>query len=265
MKITALLRVGRNVSDLERAADFYTHACGFQPVEPVREDPQLAHVLAVERVRILRLRLGAQEIELSECLPKAGAYPKQSHANDAVFQHIAIITTDIAAACDSVIRLGAKTISNDGPVHLPVSSGDVVAFKFRDPDGHPLEFLQFPAGAGKPPEGYDHSAICVSDIASSLAFYAELGVLFAARQVNEGPEQDALDGLRNVIVDVLALQPPQATPHVELLCYRRPQAGLAAPYAPGDICADRLVFDSETGSLKLLRDPDGHVILLDGR
>jgi catechol 2,3-dioxygenase-like lactoylglutathione lyase family enzyme len=265
MTVTALLRVGRNIRHLESAAAFYQQACGFQPSGPVREDPLLADLIAVKRVRILRMRLGAQELELSECFPKGATYADHTGANDPGFQHIAIVTTDIATACARVMRLGAKAISTNGPVHLPVSSGGVVAFKFRDPDGHPLEFLQFPAVAGKPLEGFDHSAICVSDVEASMAFYAALGVLLRKRQVNEGPEQDALDGLKKVSVDVLALQAAQPTPHLELLCYRRPKAGSAAPYSPGDICADRLVFGIPNGGLKLLRDPDGHVILVDGR
>ncbi len=39
---------------------------------------------------------------------------------------------------------GWTAISTDGPQRLPPSSGGVAAFKFRDPDGHPLELLAFP-------------------------------------------------------------------------------------------------------------------------
>jgi len=60
------------------------------------------------------------------------------------------------------------------------------------------------------------------------------------------------------------LNPPDHAPHVELLCYRQPKAKAVA-YGPADICADRLVFGTEGGGLRLLRDPDGHVVLLDGR
>ena len=99
----------------------------------------------------------------------------------------------------------------------------------------------------------------------SVTFYSEIGVLVGSQQVNHGPEQDALDGLATVTVDVVALRPPRPTPHVELLCYRKPKAGLGVPYSPGDICADRLIFGTRNDGLRLLRDPDGHVILMDGR
>ena len=265
MKVTALRLVARNVVNLESVAKFYADALGFQAVEATIEDPLLANLLGVQRLRVLRMRLGAQEIELSECYPPRARYPRDMAANDMGFQHIAIITTDITNAYTRVLRLGAKAISSSGPVHLPVSSGGVSAIKFRDPDGHPLEFLQFPKGTEKAIEGFDHSAICISDVERSVAFYAKFGVRVAAQQVNQGAEQDTLDGLTNVSVAVVALHPPQPTPHLELLCYRAPKPHAAAPYALADICADRLVFTATNGELQLLRDPDGHTILINGR
>jgi catechol 2,3-dioxygenase-like lactoylglutathione lyase family enzyme len=264
MNVTRLLRVGRNVSALEKAASFYADVLGFKAAAPVAEDAELARLLRVERVWILRMRLGAQEIELSQCFPAGTAYPPQAGANASCFQHIAVPAADIAAAYARATRHGGVPISRDGPVRLPVSSGGVIAYKFRDLDGHPLEFLQFPEAADKPASGFDHSAISVSDADASVAFYAQLGLVLNARQVNQGVEQDALDGLEDVTVDVVALDPPQRTPHVELLGYRTPKAA-AMVYGPADICADRLVFEPADKGLSLMRDPDGHVILLDGR
>jgi catechol 2,3-dioxygenase-like lactoylglutathione lyase family enzyme len=264
MNVTGLLRVGRNVAALERAAAFYIGVLGFEVAAPVADDGELARLLGVERAWILRLRRGAQELELSECFPFSKDYPPQAGANTLCFQHIALLTKDIAAAHAKVRQAKVAEISRRGPVQLPVSSGGVVAYKFRDLDGHPLEFLQFPEAADKPALGFDHSAISVSDVDASVAFYARLGLVQAARQLNQGVEQDALDGLADVAVDVVALNPPQSTPHVELLCYRTPKAG-AMVYGPADICADRLVFGTDKAGLSLMRDPDGHVVLLDGR
>jgi catechol 2,3-dioxygenase-like lactoylglutathione lyase family enzyme len=264
MKVTRLLRVGRNVAALEKAALFYADVLGFAAAAPVAEDAALARLLQVERVWVLRMRLGAQEIELSQCFPAGAAYPPQAGANASCFQHIAVLTADIVTACARAARHGGAPISRIGPVRLPVSSGGVTAYKFRDLDGHPLEFLQFPEAAGKPASGFDHSAISVSNVDASVAFYTRLGLVQAARQLNQGVEQDALDGLEDVAVDVVALNPPQSTPHVELLCYRTPKAP-AMDYGPADICADRLVFGTDKAGLSLMRDPDGHVVLLDGR
>jgi len=43
----------------------------------------------------------------------------------------------------------AQPISQDGPQTLPPVDGSVRAWKFRDPDGHPLELLWFPPGGGR--------------------------------------------------------------------------------------------------------------------
>jgi len=252
-----LKRIARNVTDLDEAAKFYIEALGFQPVGTVAEDPELAGLLQVGQIRLLRLRLGSQEIELSQCFPP-GLEHFREDANFVDFQHIALLTPDIHAAYEKAITNGAEPISDDGPVELPATSGGVTAVKFRDPEGHPLEFLQNPSS------GYDHSAISVTNVNRSVAFYAGIGLLLDARQVNYGPEQDALDGLEDTKLDVVALRPLQPTPHVELLCYRSPRA-IPCQWALKDICADRLVFAADAAGLRLMRDPDGHVVLLDGR
>ncbi len=260
--MTGLRRIDRNVPHLDGAVDFYAAALGFQPTGPAIEDAALAALLGVAKLRRQRMRLGAQEIELTECFPPGAAYPPAMRANDPGFQHIAIVTTEIGAASRRVLRFGAVPISA-APVQLPALSGGVHAFKFRDPDGHPLELLEFPAHVAR--NGFDHSAIGVTDVARSIEFYTAIGLTLDARQLNQGSAQDGLDGLRSVIVDVVALHPDRPTPHVELLGYRSPEPRFIAPYGLADICADRLVFSAAAGALTLLRDPDGHVILLDGR
>lgn len=254
---TALKRIARNVIDIVESQRFYTEALGFRPLGPVREDPELARLLRVAQIRVQRLRAGDQEIELSQCFP-AGAPYDRADANFVHFQHIALLAPDIRAAYDRALGFGAEPISENGPVRLPPASGGVIAVKFRDPEGHPLEFLQ------KPLPGYDHSAISVANVARSVAFYAGLGLLPDARQLNHGAEQDALDALEETEVKVVALRPPQPTPHVELLCYRSPKA-IPCHWTVRDSCADRLVFATREDGLRLLRDPDGHVVVLDGR
>ena len=111
------------------------------------------------------------------------------------------------------------------------SSGGVTAFKFRDPEGHPLEMLAFEPGA-RPAHwafssanlclGIDHSAISVADTGRSVAFYSRLGLARTASSLNIGREQEELDNLLGAVVEVTALAPPtQAVPHVELLCCQK--------------------------------------------
>ncbi|OYV35466.1 MAG: hypothetical protein B7Z80_18275 [Rhodospirillales bacterium 20-64-7] len=265
--MTILRRVARNVADLEAAASFYG-VLGFAPLGKPADDPELAAALGVARVRSLRLGLGAQVLELTQCTPPGAPYPAGAASDDPRFQHVAIVTGEIFVVHGRAMRAGAKSISYNGPQRLPKESGGVIAWKFRDPDGHPLELLQFPEhstvrGAALT-TGYDHSAIGVSDTARSIAFYEALGLALAHQHVNHGIEQDRLDGLEDVAVNVVAMRPAQAPPHVELLGYRN-MATADTRTQPNDIAADRLVFDHPDGGLALQRDPDGHFLLRDGR
>ncbi|GGE06592.1 hypothetical protein GCM10011390_27130 [Aureimonas endophytica] len=232
--------------DPGRLAGFFERAFGFAPVGDGR------------------LRLGEQAIVLA---PAGGApYPADLPGNDTRFQHFAIIASDMAAAYRQLAATSGWTaISTHGPERLPEASGGVLAFKFRSPEGHPLELLEFPASkvpapwaarSGGPCLGIDHSAISVADTARSIAFYEGLGFSVGSRQTNRGPEQARLDGLAAPRVEVTTLLPRGAdTPHLELLCYRQPPAIETKPAAADDVAATSLVL---CGMAHEVRDPDGH-------
>ena len=160
---------------------------------------------------------------------------------------------------------------SDAPRHLPARSGGAAAFKFRDPDGHPLELIQFPDGHD---DGIDHSAIVVLDAERSIAFYRDhLGFDVASSQINTGQEQDRLDALPDVTVEVVALTPHQPTPHLELLAYRSPTIRTTRRLRPHDVAATRLVLEidglpadathlSDGKCVVLIHDPDEHALLL---
>ena len=67
-------------------------------------------------------------------------------------------------------------------------------FYFKDPDGHPLEILEFPTGKGNPKWhretedlflGIDHTAIVVKDTEASLELYRDyLGLEVAGESEN---------------------------------------------------------------------------------
>jgi catechol 2,3-dioxygenase-like lactoylglutathione lyase family enzyme len=208
------------------------------------------------------LRLGDQRVEL-DCFDNPGRpYPPDVTGADSRFQHLALVTDDAAAAWSRACALGATAISVGGPVTLPAASGGVTAIKFRDPEGHPLELLQFPDGpsAGSGLLGIDHSAISVTDLDVALAFYEALGLSAQGRTLNRGASQAALDGLVGAEVDVVPLMPLTATPHLELLGYRTPSPRPAERLAPNDVAATRIVWSADRHAL--LRDPDGHLHLL---
>ena len=97
-------------------------------------------------------------------------------------------------------------LSTAGRRRLPPANGGVSAFKFRDPDGHPLELIHFPPGQGRAVWqghgraalflGIDHSALCVSDTARSLRLLRRARASRpSSRSFNHGPAQSRLDGL----------------------------------------------------------------------
>lgn len=210
----------------------------------------------------LTMRLGLSRVDLDRFDPPGRAYPMQASAADLVFQHLALVTDNAAAAWARAKAAGAMPISRDCPVTLPASSGGVTAVKFRDPDGHPLEFIQFPPGknvewTGNGILGIDHSAISVGDLAASRRFYADRGLSEGWATLNEGSTQVALDGLDDVVVGVLPMQPEATPPHVELLAYRHPRGRRKTLPEADDIAATRIVWAG--GRAALLRDPDGHL------
>ncbi len=297
--VLRLLRVGLNVGDLDRASAFYRDALGFSAIDRQSYRQAGIDLLAGDgvRVRTERLGLGSQQIELSQFELPGASYPADSTAADLWFQHFAIVTRDMAAAYERLERSGSTPITRDGPQRLPPAAGSVVAYKFRDPDGHPLELIHFPPGGRNPVRrfgplgpttGIDHSAVSVADADRSVAFYSALGLSVSSREVNSGPAQDRLDGLSSVSVRVIGMLPADTpTPHVELLSYDNPRgrpASVSSSYR--DIADSKLIFeiadlatfiqelalagispdstikDGVKTSAARLRDPDGHRLVL---
>lgn len=238
----AIIGVRLNVTDIDRATIFYT-ALGFTNVAPGR------------------LAFGSVVLELVAAT--GAAYPKPAFANDPWFQHFAIAVADIFAATAIALGAGATSISHGGPQLLPPDTGGVTAWKFRDPDGHPLELSLIPGSdwllAAQPGAmflGVDHTAIAVTDLAASQRWYEERGFAEIGRSRNQGLQQDRLDGLASVIVDIVALAPPGAGPHLELLCYRVPAAAPLRCVDDSDVAATRTLLSRGKSG----RDLDAHRI-----
>lgn len=274
MRALELLCLSRTVRNLESAAAFYMDALGFRPMAAATDaDPALAALLGGGRLRTLHLKRGGQTLELACFLPPGLAYPADSHSNDCWFQHCALVTDDIERDHARLCRFAFTAITSGGPQRLP---GGIIAFKFRDGDGHPLELIQFPRGNPKTAAGIDHIAIAVDDTERAIAYYeSELGLVVQSRQVNTGLAQNALDGLADVEVDVVALVPEKPAPHLELLGYQSPRGRPPTATQAADSAAGRLIFcvdhcprNSGTVILRdgrgarLQRDPAGHVLLL---
>jgi catechol 2,3-dioxygenase-like lactoylglutathione lyase family enzyme len=239
----AVAMVGLTVSDMDRSLGFYTTVLDFA----VETDDELTGA-AIEslqgvfgaRVRVARLRLGGERLQLTEYLaPKGRPAPADSRSNDRWFQHVAIIVSDMDSAYARLRRHRVQHAST-GPQTLPATipaAAGIRAFYFRDPDGHPLEILQFPPDKGEARWqrsdalflGIDHTAIVVGDTEASLAFYRDvLGFRVAGESLNFGTEQEHLNNVRGARLRITGLR-LRSGPGVEFLEYLAPDDGRTFP------------------------------------
>jgi catechol 2,3-dioxygenase-like lactoylglutathione lyase family enzyme len=166
--------------------------------------------------------------------------PADSRSHDHWFQHVAIIVSDMDRA---YARLRSHRVEHASPApqRLPdwnPNAGGIRAFYFKDPDGHALEVLWFPAGKGDPRWhqpgdrlflGIDHTAIVVADTERSLRCYRDtLGLRVAGASENYGPEQERLNNVFGARLRITTLRAP-AGPAVEFLEYLTPRDGRTAP------------------------------------
>jgi catechol 2,3-dioxygenase-like lactoylglutathione lyase family enzyme len=291
--------VGMTVSDMDRSVNFYTSVLDFRKVS----DDELGGAsfdslqgLTGTSLRVVRLRLGDESLQLTQYLsPRGRPAPADARSNDRWFQHVAIIVSDMDSAYARLRRFKVTEVSA-GPQLLPKTipnAAGIRAFYFKDPDGHPLEVLQFPPDKGDPRWqeksgrlflGIDHTAIVVRDTKRSLAFYRDaLGFRVAGESVNFGTEQERLNNVPGVRLHITGLR-AAAGPGIEFLEYVNPSDGRPYPddERPNDLvhwqttvsvpdvaAAARTVRQGKfrivslgLGSGLIVRDPDGHAIQL---
>src|ERR1700741_4354398 len=226
--------IGITVSDMDRAVDFYSKVLRFEKVsdtEVAGEDYEHLEGVFGLRMRMVRLRLGDEFVELTEYLaPKGRPIPVDSRSNDRWFQHIAIIVSDMDKAY-AWLRQNKVEHASSGPQRLPdwnKNAAGISAFYFKDPDEHPVEVLQFPPDKGLekwhlPTDklflGIDHTAIVVWDTDASVKFYRDLlGMRVAGESENYGTEQEHLNNVFGA-----------NGPGIELLEYLAPRDGRPFP------------------------------------
>ena len=102
LRVTAVDSVGFTVSDMDRALAFYTNVLPFVKISDTELSGRSYELLTGvfgARSRVARLRLGSEEIELTEFLaPKGRPIAPDLRANDRIFQHIAIVVSDLSKA-----------------------------------------------------------------------------------------------------------------------------------------------------------------------
>lgn len=239
--------VGFTVSDMDRSLDFYTRVLPFEKVSDVETwGGEIEHLTGVfgTRVRVVRLKLGDEAIELTEYLtPRGRPVPVDSRSNDKWFQHVAIIVSDMDAAY-AQLRANKVRYASTAPQKLPdyiTAAAGIRAFYFKDPDEHVLEILSFPPGksaskwraparTGKLFLGVDHTAIVVGDTDRSLGFYRDaLGLAVAGESLNYGTEQEHLNNVFGARLRITGLKTHKPGIAVEFLEYLAPSGGRAYP------------------------------------
>lgn len=242
--VQAVAMVGLTVADMDRSVEFYSTVLDFQKVsddELVGQPYEALEGVFGVRLRVVRLRLGEEYLQLTEFLaPRGRPAPVDGRSNDRWFQHVAIIVSDMDRAYARLRQFKVQHAST-GPQVLPKTipnAAGIRAFYFRDPDGHPLEVLQFPPDKGDPRWqrsgsrlflGIDHTAIVVESTTASLAFYRDvLGFRVAGESMNFGPEQERLNNVEGARLRITGLR-ASAGPGVEFLEYVTPRDGRPFP------------------------------------
>lgn len=250
--IQTVATVGFTVSDMDRHVAFFRDVLEFERASDVEVSgdsyERLTGVFPV-RMRVVRMRLGAEEVELTEYLaPRGRPFPADFKSNDRSFQHVAIVVSDMDRAYRKLRAHGVTHVSS-GPQRLPdwnPDAGGIEAFYFRDPDGHVLEIIFFPVGKGDPRWqteterlflGIDHTAIVVADTDASLGFYRDLlGFRVAGASENYGPEQERLNAVFGAHLRITGLR-VAGGPGIEFLEYVTPSDGrpMSGDERPNDL------------------------------
>lgn len=235
--------VGITVNDLALEVHFFTQVLPFEEVSRAEIKGQAADdLLGLQPadLKVACLRLGNENIILTEHKTKGRPVPLDSRSYDHWFQHIAIVVRDMDKAYEHLRQRRVGYVST-APQTLPEwnkGAGGIKAFYFRDPEDHVLEIIWFPQGKGDPKWqketdrlflGIDHTAIVVSDTEKSLEFYRDLlGMRVAGESENYGVEQEHLNQVFGARLRITGLR-AESGPGIEFLEYIAPPGGRALP------------------------------------
>jgi len=243
-QVKKIAAIGITVSDMDRSVKFYTDVLGFKKISDEEvygtEYEQLEGIFGL-RMRVVNMQLGDEIIALTDYITSGGrSIPENAMSNDLIFQHIAIVVSNMEEAYKHLrthmvmhVSTAPQTIPKDN-----IAAAGVKAFYFHDPDMHNLELIYFPKGKGQPKWqqtkgklflGIDHTAIGITNTDSSLKFYEDLlGIARKGDSWNMGMEQAHLNFVEGASLHITGLRSPVG-PGIEFLEYLKPGAGKKYP------------------------------------
>jgi len=242
--IKSVETIGMTVSNINRATEFFSNVLHFDKIsdfEVYGAAYEKLQGLFGLRMRGVRMRLGEETVELTQYLaPEGRPIPADWRTNDRVFQHIAIVVSDMDKAYQH-LRAHDVRHASTAPQVIPATNkaaAGIRAFYFKDPDGHYLELIYFPPDKGDPRWqqksdrlflGIDHTAMVVSSTENSLGFYRDLlGMRLAGQSMNYGTEQEHLNNIAGARLRISGLRATSG-PGIEFLEYLSPRNGRPAP------------------------------------
>jgi catechol 2,3-dioxygenase-like lactoylglutathione lyase family enzyme len=246
--------VGFTVSNMDRSVKFFHEVLGFKKISDIEVQgtnyENLEGIFGL-RMRMVSMQLGDETIDLTDYLTSGGrSIPEDARSNDGIFQHIAVVVSNMEQAYAQVRKHMVMYVST-GPQTLPASNkaaAGIKAFYFHDPDMHNIELIYFPKGKGQPKWqntkgklflGIDHTAIAVRNTDSSLHFYEDmLGISRKGESWNMGMEQAHLNFVEGASLHITGLR-TAAGPGIEFLQYISPGPG--KPY-PSDTRSDDIWY-----------------------
>lgn len=269
------------VADMDRAVEFYSTVLSFAKVsDTAMPDAGTARERGsapARPLRVVRMRLGSELIELAEHAGGQGGPVPEGLLDDG-FQGLAIVVNDIEQA---YLWLRRHNVRNLSPIRQSARGPGTRVVSFRDPDGHPLEIVQFTPGQGQPRWrsesdsvflGIDHIALAVADAWTSARFYQDTFGMGVVAQSGDRTTLRASSGPDIELIEHLprrAGQAPQADTRADRLA-RSPTILIARsvpPPARPSAVSRWLGLPGKTAIPEaaaregfVLRDPDGHAV-----
>ncbi len=240
--MSKILGMMLTVADIEKMTTFFTEVLSFEKIGTSQlEGKAYESLYGIPRVKaqFSILRLGKEYLYLIAFEPPGKHYPP-TRCHDHLFQHIAIVVSDLEKAHGILSQQGITAISK-GHITIPEwnePAAGVKVFYFRSPEGHPLELISFPPKKGrliwqekgKLFLGIDHTAITIFHTERSLPFYQELGMIVFGESLNYGDTQEALSMVPEARVKITGLGFKEVEGMgLEFLHYLNPTNGLPSP------------------------------------